>query len=171
MDTAITAPMEIDANTDGREGGSAVTDHGLPARAMPRRRSSVERLSESLNRALPQFQAARPKHGISPRGKTLLERSREMRRELNKSCHGDNDDPTEECLYGEARFGINIDGEDDDDDGGGENDEWKLGDPLHESSRFFGHFRNEVGRIVNLGPVQWSLMGKWARLAEIFSIY
>jgi len=76
------------------------------------------------------------------------------------SCHGDHSDPTDEFLDngGGLASQFNFTDDDDDGDGNGDNDAWKLGDPLHESTRL-GSIRNEVGRLVNLGPIQWALMG------------
>ena len=179
MDTKSTVYMEVDGDTadGGRRSSCGSVPHGgrrsscgsaaqdeRPKRGI--RRMSGTILAGSLKEAarLAQFQPARPAHGISPK-RNLLDQSRDMRMALNISCHGDAGGPTDDFLDngGGLVSQFDITDDDDDDDGDGDDDAWKLGDPLHESTRCWGNFRNKVGRIVNLGPIQWTLMGKFSR--------
>ena len=116
-----------------------------------------------LMKASQSFQAVRPAGLITPNfdntstsePANLINQSRNMRRALDLSCHGQR--PSELTGALSDIFMDNpLDGTEDDDDD--DEHQFKLGDPLHEPSTCLGRSRNSVGRVVNLNFVQWTLM-------------
>ena len=116
-----------------------------------------------LMKASQSFQAVRPAGLITPNfdntstsePANLINQSRNMRRALDLSCHGQR--PSELTGALSDIFMDNpLDGTEDDDDD--DEHQFKLGDPLHEPSTCLGRSRNSFGRVVNLNFVQWTLV-------------